>query len=307
MTIKNLVASISYLEFINNITSLFNKLLYNNQDGYLYTKSKKAIVGACDVVRKFNYEAQKILSSFSYSDDNEFISKKRNELIFKIQQHYNSELLNWADDIFDEFIDNLFLDLSLNKDKSQNLYNSMISAINWIADIKNFDKIQYLSIVDKLNCKFNSVLQKNDSDYLPDTATAKTKCSDFLSFWYLILDDTDKFLEIDFSQEFDKLNQEDIYYFKSAQNNLVGAKRVCFIDELFLIKTALDEISVKNDVDKYNFIKQINADFNIYSQQNKQINEDDKVKLAKRRIAIFKDSNSKEKNYFKKLLTSSSV
>ncbi|MBE7708071.1 MAG: hypothetical protein E7Z88_05120 [Cyanobacteria bacterium SIG27] len=302
MTVKNLVASVSYLEFINKITSLFNKLLYNSQDGYIYLKSKDAIVNAQNVVKKFNHEAQYIKNSFSFYDDNDFISKKKDELIIKVKEHYNAELINWADDIFEEFIDNLFLELSLDKNKVQKLYNSMICAINWIAEIKQIEKSEYSSLLEEFSIKFNNVLEKDDTDYLPKENILKSNHDDFIQFWDLILKNTDDFLQLDFNQEYNKLNQEDIRFFQTAQNNLRTIKKTIFLDEMSLIKTALEELDLKENSKKYDFIKQINSDFIYFLEQNKTIKEEDKVKLLKRRIAIFKDDNSKVKSYFKKLL-----
>ncbi len=302
MTVKNLVASVSYLEFINKITSLFNKLLYNSQDGYIYLKSKDAIVNAQNVIKKFNHEAQNIKNTFSFYDDNDFISKKKDELIIKVKEHYNKELINWADDIFEEFIDNLFLELSLDKDKAQKLYNSLICAINWLAEIKQIEKSEYLSLIDEFGAKFNNVLEKDDVDYLPKDDILKSNHDDFIQFWDLILKNTDDFLELDFNQEYNKLNQEDIRFFQTAQNNLRIIKKTNFLDEILLIKTALEELDLKENSKKYDFIKQINSDFIYFLEQNKTIKEEDKVKLLKRRIAIFKDDNFKVKSYFKKLL-----
>lgn len=305
MSLEHICASISYLEFVNKITSLYNELLYGTVDGYFNKKSKEAISQAKIIVKKFDYESQKILKTFSFSDESNFILKKKKDLIAKIKQHYNDELRNWADEVFDEFVDNLFLELSLDKTLKDKAYNSLICAINWLSDVKKLDKNDYQSIIKELNIRFENVLLKTDLDYLPNVETLKSNCSIFIKYWDLILDDTDEFLKIDFANENDKLNNADIKYFTSAQYKLQTSSRTNFLDDINLLNSALNELQLKDDDKKYDFIKQINDDFSYFLETNKNITEEDKIKLIKRRISLFKESDSKIKKYFKKLITSS--
>ena len=137
---KNIVSSISFLEFVNNINTLINRLLYSSSEGYTNLKSKNAIVGFCDVVKKFDNEAIKLSKDLDYSEVETLINSKRKDLILQIQKHYNQEVLVWADEVFDNLVENCLFAVSINKNKAKEYYSQLVKSIRWICDVKGLPK-----------------------------------------------------------------------------------------------------------------------------------------------------------------------
>ena len=301
---KNIIASISYLEFVNNITALINKLLYSPEEGYINYTSKDAIISFKNIVKKFDNEVLKLSRDLNYSDIETLIKSKKKDLILAIQKHYDNELFVWADEVFDNLVDNCLFEVSINKQKANEYYNQLACAVGWLCDIKNSSKEEYCAILKEYTKRFNSVLKTNDNDYVSNQIPNKTDFSEFVRIWNMILDDCNAFIEIDFIELSTKFVREDLTYFENIKNKLSTYKKINIIDELTLISTAIENMQLKKDEDIYNFIKQIDYDFIGFIEQNKKITENDKVVLINRRSQIFSDKNKSAKNYFKKLLTS---
>ena len=127
MEIKSIIASISCLEFVNKINSLFNDLLYSSNDGYMYTKARQAIDSKDKILELFSFEADKIIKQTGFCDDNNIVAKKKKELVEIIDKHYCSQIPIWAQEVFQELVDNYLFQLSLNKTKFQETVYTTIS------------------------------------------------------------------------------------------------------------------------------------------------------------------------------------
>lgn len=302
---NNLVLSISYLEFANKITSLINELLYSSNDGYMLLKSKDAVIGIDILLKKFNYEAQNIEKEYNFSDSNDFVKQKKNELLQVAKEHYNKEIINWADDVFDELADNILFKLANDKINAQKYYLNLSDAIEWLAKIKNFNKEEKDLILQNYKIKFEKTLKTNISNFIPKQNPTKSDSDEFIRLWKMALLNKDEFLEMNFDNLILKLSKEDVAYFKNIKNKIQNSTQNQIIDEMYLINSAIENSKLKKNQEIYNFIKIIQADFNLFFEQNKKINEEDKIKLIKRRTALFLDKNKESKEYFKKLITSS--
>jgi len=126
-----------------------------------------------------------------------------------------------------------------------------------------------------------------------------------MKIWNLVLENEKEFLALDFSKKIQKLNNHDIKYFENIKNTFSTYRKTAQIDELNLIQSAIKHLKLKENELIYDFIKQINNDFILKSQSEKTLLEEEKVKLIKRRMALFKDKSTTSKDYFDKLITSS--
>ena len=300
---QNVAKSIVYLEFINSITSLTNNLLYSQQDGYYSWSPKDAILNFENIVKKFDSEALKLVKNVNYSDVEDVINTKKVYLIKEIQKHYDVQILLWADQVYNDFVENLLFELSIDKTKSQEIYNQLIQAINWLCEVKKISIEAHQTILNEITFKFNNVLKSNDSDYLPLNTINKSNPDEFCYLWNLILENLNEFLSEDLLQYQTKLTIEDIRYFENIKIKLQSCKKTVTLDEINLIVSAMEIAKIDVAESKYEFIKQVHFDFVAFLEQNKTITEEDKVRLIRRRIELFTDKSTKGKNYFKKLFT----
>lgn len=300
---SNIAKSISYLELVNNITSLVNNLLYSQENGYCNWGAKDAVLNFENVVKKFDSEVLKLTKNINYSDVENVIKTKKLNLIKEIQKHYESQIMLWADQVFDAYVDNSLFELSIHKTKSEEIYNQLIRAGNWLCEVKKISKDEQKAIFDDIALKFNDVLKSNDNDYLPLNAPKKSNADEFCALWDLILDDLEGFLSQNFSLYQTKLTTEDINYFENIKLRLLSSKKTLVQDEINLIASALDVAKINAFESKYNFIKQVNFDFIAFMEQHKMITEEDKIRLINRRVELFSDKSKKSKNYFKQLFT----
>lgn len=293
---NNIISSISYLDFVNKINCLINELLYS-KTGYVFLKSKEAIFKAKHVLEKFTVESNKLRKDVSLEAADKIIKLKKIDLFNLVKKHYDSQIPIWAQEVFDDLIDNLLLDLSLNKDKAQNIYHEIINLINWLSSIKKFDKITYQAILNENIQKFQKALNSKDEDYLNQISEQKTDINQFVKIWNMILDDREKFLKIELSN----LSINDVKYFNNIKNKLSNYKKTSIIDEIQLIKTAITSLNLRENRSIYDFISSVDNDFMCHLEQNKIIKEEDKIRLIKRRMRLFEDKNN-IKNYFKDFL-----
>jgi len=302
---NNIISSVSYLEFVNKISSLINELLYSPNNGYILLKSKNAVEGYESFLKKYDSETDKLVKEYDIPNAHDFIKQKRKTLLIAIEKHFSSEAQVWIDEVFNDLIDNILFDLSIDKQNSQKYFEDILKAIDWFCEIKTLENEDKVALVDKYSSEFKKVLQANNLDYIPKANPQKSDSEEFVRLWNMILDDEEEFLKNDFEKSFQKLSQKDYSYFLNLKAKLLTDKRIAIIDEIFLIKTSLEILNLKNSNEVYDFICQLNSDFELSFKQNKTISEEEKIKLIKRRISLFKDKNLKSKEYFKKLITSS--
>lgn len=306
MSENNVILSISFLEFINQISSLINEILYSNESGYTFLKSKDAVKSFSKIIAKFDFEAAKLKKNVDFSDVDKFIEMKKNDLISIAKKHYESQIPIWADEVFDNLIDNLMFELSLDKSKSASISEHILCALDWICQVKKINEKGKSAILTELKKEFNQTLNKKETDYIPAQFPKSSDEGEFVKYWNMIFSDEEKFLNTDFSASGTKLSQADSIYFQNLKNKLNSNTQINQKDELDLLSSAIDILKIKDNKEIYNFIKQINQDFNSHYEENRIIKEEDKIKLIKRRIELFRDKNKNSKEYFKKMITSSS-
>ncbi len=300
---KNALNSVACVEFVNKIDSLANELLFS-QNGFIYLKSKNAFISRQFFIDKFLYEANKLKNELNFSDSNNYIAtvKKRFEVI--LNKHCSSQFYIWAYDVFDEFVENSLFSLSLNKKNVDFIRLKLSNALDWFASVVKLNDDKKTIIKKQIENKLSSTLNSSDMDYYPKQIEDITNPNDFIKIWELICDDISNVANIDLLSDEFKLSQDDVKYFQNFQNKLNGHKRTSLCDEIMLINTAIEYLKIADNADKYEFIKSLNNDFINHLEANKILNEEDKIKLVKRRISLFSDKKSDTSNYYKKLISS---
>ena len=299
----NIISSISRVDFINKINLLIQDLLYSPENGYILLKSKDAIDGFSKVVEKYNYESSKISKESGFAKADEFIKLKEKDLMLAIQKHYDSQVLVWIDEVFDVAIDNLLLDLSLDKTRKDEIYNHVYALIDWAVEVKNLSINERNKIIEEVKKEFETVLNAKSCDLIALNNPKKSDCKEFIEVWNSIKN-VDDFLNLNLDDFNSKLSKEDISYFQNLKNQLSGFQKIAILDEIDLVNTSIEIAKIQTDDKKYDFISQINRDFAFHLKQNKNLNEEEKIKLIKRRIKLFCDENENCKMYYKQLITS---
>ena len=297
---KNIIASLSTLELINKVDLVANELLYSSNDGFLNLTSKNAIEKKDSYVQKFDYEISKIQSNAMVSLSSQALSAKKKEFILKLEKHCSKQILIWIDEEYSKFLDNSFFELSIDKANATTIFSDLIQALNWYSSIKKLSKEEYNSYFSNLQTKFENALKSNDDDFIPKYNEQKTVESVFLELWLLILEDFDKFSNTDFSTYQDKLSRDDLNFFENIKTQI---KNISVLDELLLINSALEVANLKNVDEKYQLIKALWADLAPKNKLQQEQGEEEKAKLIKRRLRLFKDKNKTSKEYFKELIT----
>lgn len=309
---KNLIFSTSYLEFINNIDNLVSNLLYSQQGGYTTLASKDAVVSASQIVEKFNREAQKLKKDADFENSDEIIAEKRKDLIKQIKKHYEEQSLVWADEVYQNMLDNCYLQASIHKNDKEmtdKIYARILSGASWISNIHGLSNDEMSELIRKNTIEFQHAMSLEDSDYIPNSESQKTDPSFFLKVRNLILEDSETFLTLDFANYQDKLSQCDINFLNRLRKDLQTCKINCVKDDILLVNTALDVLKIKEDTEKCEFIRQIDNDFSEITASGDKIDEERKITLVKRRMELFKNSLQKNRNfsvceYFKSRITS---
>lgn len=305
VNIENVVKSANYLDFINKIDMLIHELLYSEQ-GYTMLKSKEAIKNASDVVQTFENEAQKLINEFEISKGFDIVENKKLELQTQVKKHYDKQIFVWVDEIFEELVENSLFSLSLDKEKADLIENRIMCAISWVCEIKEFDEAQKNALIEQMLSKIRQTLISNDEDYIPSYSPQKSDNSLFLKLRNLVIENEDEFLQIDLSKFVQKLSKNDMNYFLSLKNTLKTSKNTSIKDEINLVNSAIEVLKLKDDDEKFDFIKQVNNDFNLFIELNKKIEDKDKIDIVKKRIKIYSNDNKKSNDYYKKQLTVSS-
>ena len=303
MNTDKIIKSIQCIEFVNKINSLANKLLYDSNDGFIYLKSKNSLLNREKILEKFSFEADKIKQELNFSEDNGFIDEKKEELKIIISKHCNAELPFWIDEVFDELISNFLFSLSVNKELKDEIYFKILESLAWYANVKNISIEERKKIENKLIADFESCLNSSDKDYLDTVSLNRTDYKIYFQIWEEVLLDLDKFLKYDFSDFENKLLKNDINYFLGVQSRLNSYKKTVVLDDFSLIKAAIDFAKIADEKEKYDFIQDIRNDF-IYSlEQNKQLSEEEKIKIVKRRITLAQSKKDNLVNYYSKIIS----
>lgn len=307
MEIRNILESTSYLEFINQLDDLVYDLLYSSDGGYTLLNSKEAIEKANGVIEKFNNETAKILKRVEFKNAQLILNDKKQELLALVKKHYQKEAIVWADAVYADMIENCLLCISINKDNKEavdKMYNRALCAISWIKEVKALSTEEQNMLIEKFNDDFANALYSNDEEYLPNQNPKKSDALLFLEIRDLILNNEERFTGLDLSQYSHCLSLEDIKQFNKIKNELNTYKKTSIKDEINLIDSAIEILKLQDNEQKYQFIKQIENDFNFFFINNKKLLEEDKIKLIKKRINLFQDLKNNQKSYYKKLLTS---
>ena len=305
---NNLVVSIYYLEFINNLDKLLWELLYSN-DGYINLTSKQAILEADKVIERFDFEANKLRKEVDFEKADLIIEEKRDELTKIVKDHYKKQAVIWANDIYENMLDNCLLNVTLyktNPDMVDKIYNRTLSAAGWISEINKFSNEDKQTLIDVLNKEFKNALNSKDVDYLPNLKAEKSDPKLFVELRELILTDENKFISTDFNRFNTELIEDDIKYLNKIKNDLNTFKKVAIKDDVFLVNSAITLLKLKTFEDKYKFIKEVDGDITLFLFKNKAITEKDKVEIIKRRMQLFKDYKNPEEIslYYKNLISS---
>ncbi len=307
---ENLLKSISYLEFINNIDNLVFELLYAPQGGFTGLMSKNAVLNAKGFLDKFNYEAEKLRKQFDFDCADRIIEEKRSDLIKQMKKHYDKQTFVWADEVYQSMLNNCFLLASVfkdDKDVKDKIYARILSCVSWISEIRGLSEEQSGNLIELNLEKFYSAVNSKDSDFMPKADKNRSDDKVFIQLRDLILKDKDKFLQTDFVSLNDKLSQEDIKYFNRIKNDIQTFRINSVKDDILLVNSAIDVLKIKDAEKKYAFIKLIDNDFSDYTvQNNKKPDETNKIELVKRRMKLFKNSlqNDNISEYFKNKINS---
>ncbi len=305
---NDVLLSTCYLEFINNLDSLIYNLLYEENTGYTNMSSKQAVIEAPKIIEKYDYEAQKLAAESKFGETENVIGEKRKELENFINEYSKQEMYVWAQEVFEKNLDNSLFSAQIYKNKPEEIekiFYRAANAINWISNVKNLPEKTTETYTSNLKNKLQKIVMQNDEDYLPK---GNPEESDVRLFCKLRND----FLKNEFSEDAlknsqDKLSNEDFNYLTRLANDFKGYLKSSVTDEIILVNTAVSLMKLKNEKEKYDFIKEVDGDITIFLSKNKKIEEKEKIDIIKRRMKLFESSLKKEETseYFKKLLTSS--
>ena len=307
MNKSDLLTTVSYLEFVNNVDNLVFDLLYSSKDGYTGLLSKNAVMSAKDYFERFNHEAEKLKKNIDFDCADKIIDEKRNNLIKQMKKHYDTQILSWADEVYQNVLESCFLQAAVFKDDKNmcdKIYAKILSCISWICNVHNYSDDKMSRMISLNINKFNDALNTQDKDYIPKVPLQKTNPAFYLELRSLILTDKDKFLSVDFNSLDEKLNSEDIQQFNRIKRDIQTSKVNSIKDDILLINSAIDVLKIKKDEDKYNFIKLIRNDFSNFNDE--KLDEEGKIEIIKRRMQLFKNSlnNDAVSDYFKSKITS---
>lgn len=305
MDISNVVESVKFLDFINNIDGLIYELLYA-QDGYMSYSSKEAIEIAQEFIDKFDSQAEKFKQDIPIKQACEVISEKRSIFIALIEKHYKKQISIWAFDVYENLLSNSLVSLKIFKSDSVQrdlIYKKMLNAITWLCDINSLNEEQKQCLLDKFNEEFYSTLNSTDSEFAIKTQPQFSDIHLYLKIRNLMLLEVDEFISLDLNNFSSKLSMQDINYFNKCKGLLLTSKKTATLDELRLVNSAIDVLGLKENKDIYDFILKIQNDFDSTRLNSKQLNEQDKIEIVKRRVKLFKDSNELTSAYYKKALT----
>lgn len=300
---ENYILSIGYIELINEIDDLINKLLYSSKEGYINLSSKKAICEANNYLKKFDNQICNLENKFSIENFKEIITKKRNHFKRKIEEKYIKELKVWAFQVFKKNLDNCLLKANIEKENSalyENYFLEGLQVIEWYGNLIHLSQKDCVQIKEKFKKEFINSINSKD-EFLTQTEI-ETEPKTYLTIRNNIINNEDLFLKTDFDDLNLKLNQNDRQYFKFVKNELKSYRKNKIKDEIIMINSLLNKYAIKNDT--YCLIKEIENDLIDFKKENKNIKDEDLIKLITRRIEIFKSKNFDNCEFFLNLVIS---
>jgi len=289
MEIQKLIKSAGFMEFINKLDNLINNLLYSQDEGFVKLTSKDALDNAQNLIDKFNYESDKLSKEYSYPNVDEIIKNKRFELTAIIRQHTKKQALIWAQDVFEESVENLLFKASINADNKEEtlkIYQDIKTTVLWISEIFEYNDKEKENLLSGVMKKLNNALNSSDSDFISLSNPDRTNYSVFLKLFNLILSDNDAFLSTNLQNYKEDLSQEDLNYFQKIQNS-AKQNKTKILDELNLINYALNKLKSNKEEDKYNFIIQVRDSLS----DVKDDSDENIAKLIKNRLLLFENKN----------------
>lgn len=303
MDFKQIIESIRHLEFINNLDNSINKLLYSADFGYINFTSKEALLNFEKYISKFDSECEKISSNTRTPNKDKIIEIKKKEYLTQIKKHFETQTLNWAQEIYQNRIENCLFQAAINKTnqaKLDEIYSNALCAISWIVEVNFLDEANKKTLIDNFNLEFEFALKSNDSNLLAEPNPKTSSFKRFMELFNLIQKDSGEFLNhnLDFENSF--LTKEDLASFKQKQADLLTFKKTNVLDEISLINFALENLNLKKDEQKYQFIKEVENDFNLFISNNKKLDETNKIEIIKRRMNLFYKKDKQD--YYKKVL-----
>ena len=306
MNIENIVLSIKSLDFVNKLDNLIYEILYSS-NGYTSLISFEAVEKYKIYLEKFNNEVVKLKNEYEFCEIESIIQEKREIFLNIVNEHYYKQTIFWAEDVYQNIIDNCLFLASINKNDKyylKILFNRGLFAISWISQIKQIDDFNIDKLILKFKNDFNGALNIKDSDYLPTNIIKKTDKNLLVKLRDLILENEDEFLQLNLSLFQDKITTKDIALLKRYQNGIRTFKKALLIDEIKLIDSAIEILKLSSNEDKYDFLVQIEDDFSAFYFSNKKIDEIDKVNILKKRIALYRDNSKNNVEYYKKMIIS---
>jgi len=296
MEINNLVKNAYYFDFINNLDNLVFNLLYSDNSGYILKSSKDAIENVQEIISKYDYEASKLEKNCNFEQMESAIKEKKKELIFEIQKHYQKQLKIWIDEIYKTAHDNCLLAISVNKNNPFLINKNckkLFDTLNFLFELEKPTEKEKTLILNKLKNEINFAINSKETDYLEKNPALKTKADYFLKLQNLIVENEEEFLKLDLRQFQQELSIKDLNYFQRIKNELQTCKNTKIKDEIRLIQCAINILNLKTDEEKYEFIKNVNNDF---ENNKKDQNDTSKIEIVKRRMELCQNGLKYYKN-----------
>ena len=294
MEIKNIIKSTNFLDFVNNMDDLALEILYDPDSGYVNLTSKRAIDEAQNKLKYFDENIEKLIEKTNLDNTDKIIKEKREFLISVIKKHYKEQALVWCDEVYRNSMENCKTIIALNKDNKQiadNTFQKAIAMISWLSDIKKLSTKEENILFEQFNKELDEIIKSNGYKLLkPRTKSDETV---FLDLFNKIKDRD--FTNMDINSYSEDLTRYDLNYFKQIQTDLSTYKSTSIKDEIDIIQGAFSILNLKDNKEKYEFLKEVINDFMSFKAQNKKLSQEDKIHLIKHRVLIFKDRI----NYFK--------
>ena len=314
---REIISNILHLEFENKIDDIINEKLYSNS-GYLNLKSKEAIEKIQIFLDEFDYEIQKLVDEIKIENFKEIVEEKKSQFEAELEKHYIKQTKVWAQEIFEKTIENILFKVSINKnnkEKRQVLYSKALSVVSWIVNVLNLDSAEQKSLIETLNKKYILAIKSDFREFTPKQNAKKSDPAKFLFLLNLFRSKKEEFLKRNLEEDISFLSLEDFNYLKILKNSLLRqSQNMFFDDEIDLFYSAFEILNLTDDKEKYELMSQIKFDFQNQKKKNENLDEKEKIEIAKRRIEIFKDSkenknfksqkSAKGLRYFKKALSS---
>ncbi|MBQ8476141.1 hypothetical protein IJ531_03665, partial [bacterium] len=243
MQSNDFLKTINYIDIVNKFDNLINELLYSKNSGFINLKAKNALSARENVLLNYSYEADKIAHNYNYLNIENLIKQKRSELIYQINKHLESELVNWAQEVFLETINNCILKISLNKDNTNyciEIYNNTLYIIDKFAQFQNINDFNKEKIIQNLNSELKKVINSNDTDYIEKVQPQKSDLGTYFKLHDLISFNIEEFNGLDLEKYKIKISQSDLNNFKKIKSYNKTPKISSIIDNLILINSSVE-------------------------------------------------------------------